>query len=269
MFDYSGKTVIVAGAASGIGKGIAEGFAKAGANVAVCDFNLEMAKETAEGFKKNGGKAIAIKVDVTDEGSVNAAVQETLDAFNGRIDVLVDSAGIMIHGDETQVPPESVSGFRKVVEVNLIGAYICASSVFPVMKKQKFGRIVFVASNVHKRISVGRVPSYTASKSGEVALARHLAVEGGNWGITVNCLCPGATLTPMLAAMSTKEQLEERERLIPTGRLATPEDHANLAMFLGSEESAHITGQAIDVDGGQIIPWMDRPTYFKAVPDFQ
>lgn len=268
MFDYKGKTVIVAGAASGIGKGIAEGFVKAGADVAIWDYNLELAKETAEEFKRGGGHVIATKVDVTDEESVNAAVQEALKAFNGRVDVLVDSAGIMIHGDDSQVPPESVSGFRKVVEVNLIGAYICASSVFPIMKTQHFGRIVFVASNVHKRISVGRVPSYTASKSGEVALARHLAVEGGHWGITVNCLCPGATLTPMLAAMSTKEQLEERERLIPTGRLATPADHANLALFLGTEESGHITGQAIDVDGGQIIPWMDRPTYFKAVPDF-
>lgn len=267
MFDYTGKTVIVAGAASGIGKGIAEGFSKAGARVSVWDFNIEQARQTADGFTAQGGEAIAIKVDVTSEESVRAAVDETLDKFGGRIDVMVDSAGIMIHGDETLVPPESVSGFRKVVEVNLIGAYICAHSVFPIMMKQHFGRIVFVASNVHKRISVGRVPSYTASKSGEVALARHLAVEGGNWGITVNALCPGATLTPMLSAMSTREQLEERERLIPTGRLATPQDHANLAMFLASDEAGHITGQAIDVDGGQIIPWMDRQTYFKNVTE--
>ena len=267
MFDYTGKTVIVAGAASGIGKGIAEGFAKAGAKVSVWDFNLEQAQQTADEFVKAGGKAIALKVDVTSEESVQAAVEETQKAFGERIDVLVDSAGVMIHGDETQVPPENVAGFKKVVEVNLVGAYICAHAVFPIMRKQHFGRIVFVASNVHKRISVGRVPSYTASKAGEVALARHLAVEGGNWGITVNALCPGATLTPMLAAMSTKEQLEERERLIPTGRLATPQDHAQLAMFLGSEEAGHITGQAIDVDGGQIIPWMDRPTYFSKVTE--
>lgn len=267
MFDYSGKTVIVAGAASGIGKGIAEGFSRAGARVALWDFNLELARQTAEEMTAAGREAIALKVDVSSEESVQAAVEETLARFGGRIDALIDSAGIMIHGDESQVPPESVEGFRRVVEVNLVGAYICAHAVFPVMRRQRFGRIVFVASNVHKRISVGRVPSYTASKSGEVALARHLAVEGGNWGITVNALCPGATLTPMLAAMSTKEQLEERERLIPTGRLATPEDHANLAMFLASEEAAHITGQAIDVDGGQIIPWMDRPTYFKKVTE--
>lgn len=269
MFDYTGKTVIVAGAASGIGRGIAEGFAKAGANVSIWDYNEEQVKKTSEELNKAGYKTIAVQVDVTDEENVKDAVQETLKAFNGRVDVMVDSAGIMIHGDETKVPPESVSGFRRVVEVNLIGAYICAAAIFPVMRAQHYGRIIFVASNVHKRISVGRVPSYTASKSGEVALARHLAVEGGNWGITVNCLCPGATLTPMLAAMSTKEQLEERERLIPDGRLAKPEDHANLALFLGSDESSHITGQAIDVDGGQIIPWMDRPSYFKSVPDFK
>ena len=172
MFDYTGKTVIVAGAASGIGKGIAEGFSKAGAKVSVWDFNIEQAQKTADEFVANGREAIALKVDVTSEESVQAAVDATLEAFGGRIDVLVDSAGVMIHGDETQVPPESVAGFRKVVEVNLIGAYICAHAVFPIMRKQHFGRIVFVASNVHKRISVGRVPSYTASKSGEVALAR-------------------------------------------------------------------------------------------------
>lgn len=269
MFDYTGKTVIVAGAASGIGKGIAEGFARAGASVSVWDFNEEQVQKTSQEFNEKGWHAMAVKVDVTREESVNAAVQKTLDAFGGRVDVMVDSAGVMIHGDETKVPPEGAAGFKKVVEVNLVGAYICAAAVFPVMRKQKFGRIIFVASNVHRRISVGRVPSYTASKAGEVALARHLAVEGGNWGITVNCLCPGATLTPMLAAMSTEEQLKERKLLIPDGRLATPEDHANLALFLGSEESGHITGQAIDVDGGQIIPWMDRPTYFKSVPDFK
>lgn len=267
MYDYTGKTVVVVGAGSGIGKGIAEGFAKAGAHLSVWDYNYENVKAVADSLVANGAEAIAIKVDVTDEENVKAAVNETMEKLGGRIDALINSAGVMIHGDETQVPPESVAGFRRVVEVNLIGAYICAHSVFPIMRKQHFGRIVFVASNVHKRISVGRVPSYTSSKAGEVALARHLAVEGGNWGITVNALCPGATLTPMLEAMSTKEQLEARERLIPIGRLASLEDHANLALFLASEEAKHITGQAIDVDGGQILPWMERQVYFKSVTE--
>ncbi len=267
MFDVAGKVVIVTGGNKGIGEGIARGFAREGALVSIWGRKEADNLRVRDDIIAKGGKCVAFTADVTDEEQIEAAVKGTMEAFNGRIDVLVNSAGIMIHGDETQVPPEAVASFRKVIDVNLVGAYVCAHAVFPIMRKQHFGRIILVASNVHKRISVGRVPSYTASKAGEVALTRHLAVEGGNWGITVNALCPGATLTPMLAAMSTEEQLEARKRLIPTGRLTEPEDHARLAIFLASDEAEQITGQAIDVDGGQIIPWMDRAEYFKNVTE--
>ena len=267
MFDVTGKVVIVTGGNKGIGEGVARKFAQADAKVAVFGRNPADNQKVCEDIVAQGGQCVAFQCDVSDEEQVNAAVQGTLDAYNGRVDVLVNAAGIMIHGDPKNVPPETVSGFRKVIEVNLIGAYICAAAVFPIMRKQHFGRIILVASNVHKRISVGRVPSYTASKAGEVGLVRHLAMEGGTWGITVNALCPGGTKTPMLEALSTPEQLDARRRLIPTGRLALPEDHANLAIFLASKEAEHITGQAIDVDGGQILPWMERDVYFKGVEE--
>lgn len=97
-------------------------------------------------------------------------------------------------------------------------------------------------------------------------MVRHLAMEGREFGITVNAICPGSTLTPMLEAMITSpEQLEFRQRMIPTARLATPQDHANLAIFLASEEASQINGQAINVDGGQTLPWVDRDTYFKGL----
>lgn len=267
MFDVSGKVVVVTGGNKGIGEGIAREFAKAGSKVAIWGRNEKDNQRVCEDIVAAGGECVAIRCDVSSEEQVQAAVEATLSAYNGRIDVLVNSAGVMIHGDGKKVPPEKVSDFRKVIEINLIGAYICAAAVFPIMRKQHFGRIILVASNVHKRISVGRVPSYTSSKAGEVALVRHLAMEGGTWGITVNALCPGATKTPMLEAMSTPEQLDARRRLIPTGRLTRPEDHGYLAIFLASNEAEQITGQAIDVDGGQILPWMERDVYFKDVED--
>lgn len=267
MFDVTGKVVIVTGGNKGIGEGIAKRFGEAGAKVAIWGRKAQDNQRVQEEIIKAGGECVSFQCDVSDEEQVAAAVKGTLEAYNGRIDVLVNSAGIMIHGDPTRVPPERVSDFRRVVEVNLIGSYICAAAVFPIMRKQHFGRIILIASNVHKRISVGRVPSYTASKAGEVGLVRHLAMEGGTWGITVNAICPGATQTPMLEAMSTQEQLDARKRLIPTGRLTTPMDHGNLAVFLASEEAEQITGQAIDVDGGQILPWMERDVYFKDVVD--
>lgn len=267
MFDVTGRVVVVTGGNKGIGEGIARQFAASGAKVSIWGRNEKDNQRVCSEIVSAGSECVAFTCDVSQEEQVKAAVQGTLDAYNGRIDVLVNAAGIMIHGDASKVPPESITDFRKVIEVNLIGAYICAASVFPIMRRQHFGRIILVASNVHKRISVGRVPSYTASKAGEVGLVRHLAMEGGAWGITVNALCPGATLTPMLAAMSSPEQLDARKRLIPTGRLATPQDHADLAIFLASKEAEQITGQAIDVDGGQILPWMERDVYFKDVKD--
>lgn len=266
MFDVTGKVAIVTGGNKGIGEGIAKAFASAGARVAVWGRNEADNHQVRDEILSAGGDCIACTCDVSCEDQVNVAIQKTLTAFNGRIDVLVHAAGIMKHGDPQKVPAESVEDFRKVVEVNLVGAYICAAAVFPIMRKQKFGRLIYIASAIHQRMAADRVPSYTASKTREVGLVRHLAMEGGEFGITVNAICPGSTLTPMLEAMITSpEQLEFRQRMIPTARLATPQDHANLAIFLASEEASQINGQAINVDGGQTLPWVDRDTYFKGL----
>lgn len=268
MFDVAGKVVIVTGGNKGIGEGIAKTFAKAGAKVVIWARNEADNKRVCDEIVAAGDECAAFPCDISDEEQVNVAVQKTLDTYNGRIDVLVHGAGIMLQGDTKKVPAESVSGFRKVVEVNLIGAYACAAAVFPIMRKQRFGRIIYIASAIHQRMAAGRVPSYTASKTGEIGLVRHLAMEGGEFGITVNAICPGSTLTPMLQTMiSSPEQLAWRKRQIPTARLATPEDHAYLAIFLASEEAAQINGQAINVDGGQTLPWVDRDAYFQDVED--
>lgn len=268
MFDVTGKVVVVTGGNKGIGEGIAKAFAQAGAKVAIWARNETDNEQVCSEIVIAGGECVAFPCDISNENQVNTSVQGTLDVYNGRIDILVHSAGIMMQGDAKKVPAESVEGFRKVIEINLVGAYLCAAAVFPIMRKQRFGRIIYIASAIHQRMAAGRVPSYTASKTGEVGLVRHLAMEGGEWGITVNAICPGSTLTPMLQAMITSpDQLEQRKLMIPTARLATPQDHANLAIFLASEEASQITGQAINVDGGQTLPWFDRNIYFQDVVD--
>ena len=268
MFNVAGRVVVVTGGNKGIGEGIAREFAKAGSKVAIWGRNAEDNQRVCGEITAAGGECVAFPCDITSEAQIAAAVQGTLDAYNGRIDILVNSAGIMLQGDPKRLPAESPEGFRKVIDVNLTGPYLCAAFVLPIMRKQHFGRIIFIASAVHQRMAVGRVPSYTASKAGEVGLVRHSAMEGGAWGITVNAICPGSTMTPMLEALITSpDQLEQRKQRIPTGRLATPQNHAHLAIFLASEEACQITGQAIHVDGGQTLPWVDRDTYFQGIED--
>ena len=146
MFDVTGKVVIVTGGNKGIGEGVARKFAQADAKVAIFGRNPADNQKVCEDIVAQGGQCVAFQCDVSDEAQVNAAVQGTLDVYNGRVDVMVNAAGIMIHGDPKNVPPETVSGFRKVIEVNLIGAYICAAAVFPIMRKQHFGRISSVGT---------------------------------------------------------------------------------------------------------------------------
>jgi NAD(P)-dependent dehydrogenase (short-subunit alcohol dehydrogenase family) len=265
MFDFTDKVVIVTGGGKGIGKEITLSFAQAGAKISIWEMDLPAAKEVVAEITGNGGQAIALNVDVTSQESVEAAVAETLQAFSGRIDVLVNNAGLMLTGDNSKVLPETPDQCRKVVEVNLIGPYICSWAVFPIMIKQKYGRIINIASISAQRISVARTPCYSASKAGVLGLTRHLAMEGGAWGIRVNAINPGATLTPMWESTHNMSELEERAKKIPTGRLSLPQDHANLAMFLASDLAEQITGQAIDCEGGQLIYWLDRDTYFKDV----
>lgn len=197
MFNVAGRVVVVTGGNKGIGEGIAREFAKAGSKVAIWGRNAEDNQRVCGEITAAGGECVAFPCDITSEAQIAAAVQGTLDAYNGRIDILVNSAGIMLQGDPKRLPAESPEGFRKVIDVNLTGPYLCAAFVLPIMRKQHFGRIIFIASAVHQRMAVGRVPSYTASKAGEVGLVRHLAMEGGAWGITVNAICPGSTMTPI------------------------------------------------------------------------
>ena len=267
MFDFTDKVVIVTGGNKGIGENFAMNFAAAGAKVAVWGRTHADNEKVAAQIVANGGIAVPMRIDVSKQDQVEAGVAAVLDAFGGRIDILINNAGIMSKVVDENYPAESPEEWRKVIDVDLTGSYICAWAVMPVMRKQGFGRIINIASIAGKKIAVARAVSYSSAKAGVIGLTRHLAMEGGAFGITANAICPGGTLTDMLRSITTPEGLADRETKIPTGRLATPQDMSNLAMFLASDLAEQITGQAIDVDGGQLIYWVDRDTYFKGLAD--
>ncbi len=256
--ELAGKVAIVTGAGRGIGSGIAEGLAQAGATVVAADVDPATARETAESLRGAGHEATPLAVDVTDEQSVAAMVAAALDA-HGRIDVLVNNAAIT----GTKVVEEtSAEEWRRTLEVNLTGPFLCSKAVLPAMTAAGGGRIVNIGSVAAKRISYNADASYTAAKAGLLAFTRHLAYEVAPRGITVNAVCPGPTLTPNIAAIATEETLRAREKSVPRGRLALPEDIMRTVLFLVSDLAEMVCGQAIDVDGGSLLGWYDTDTYF-------
>ena len=261
MFDFTDKVVIVTGGNKGIGRGIAEGFAEAGAKVAVWGRNENDNSEVVEGIRNAGGKAVAMKVDVTSSEEVENAVNKTLEAFGGRIDVLINNAGATFGSNLVyKMTPED---WRKTIDVDLTSVFIVSQQVVPVMMKQRYGRIINVCSIAGKKICMFAGAAYSAAKAGELGFTRHLAIECGAFGITVNAICPGTTVTTLLQSQWSPEQLDATRRSLPMERLPEPKDHLYAAMVFASDEAGVITGQAIDVDGGQLLNWYDNETYFS------
>ena len=243
------KTAIVTGAGSGFGKGIAIRFAKEGARVAVVDINAEAAREVASQI---GNSAFAMEADVSIDGDVSRMVQEALDRW-GQLDILVNNAGTTHRNQPmTEVTEEE---YERIFAVNVKSVYLSAKHIVPVMKKQGFGVILNVASTAGVRPRPGLV-WYNTSKGAMMTATKAMAIELAGEKIRVNAINPVAGETGMLHLFMGEDTPEKRAKFIssiPLGRLSLPEDMANSALFLCSDEAEMITGLCMEVDGGRCI----------------
>ena len=241
------KIALVTGAAQGIGKAIAIRLAREGANVAVCDMNEAVAQQTAAEIAALGVKAISQKVNVTQEKDVQVCVDKVIDTF-GRIDILVNNAGITRDGLLIRMKEED---WDLVLAVNLRGTFICTKAVAKSMMKNRSGKIVNVASIIGLIGNAGQA-NYAASKAGVIGLTKSVAKELASRGVNVNAVAPGFIDTAMTQALS-EENRKKMLELVPFGRMGTPEDVADVVLFLSSDLARYVTGQVITIDGGMVM----------------
>ena len=245
--DLKDKVALVTGGAQGIGRSIAEGFAREGAHLAIADIRLESAEKTAAeiaaAFKV---QTIALKMDVTQYADVEAGVKAIQEKF-GHLDVLVNNAGITRDGLLMRMKEED---WQAVISTNLTGVFLCTKAVLPVMLKQRLGRIVNIASVVGIMGNPGQA-NYSAAKAGVIGLTKTTAREVASRNINVYAIAPGFIDTAMTQKLpeDVKKALFEQ---IPLGRFGSPEDIAKVAVFL-CRDGDYMTGQIISVDGGMVM----------------
>lgn len=253
------RIAIVTGGAQGLGEAVCRRLAREGAGVVAADVNRKGSEQVAADITADTGRrAIAIEVDVSDESQVEALIQRTIEEF-GRLDILVSNAGILIAGPVIEFPAED---WRAVMNVNLFGYFLCARHAARVMKEQHSGVIIQVNSKSGKKGSY-RNSAYAATKFGGVGLTQSLALELAEYGVRVNAVCPGNLLDSPLWVDSLYAQYSQRWGIteeevrqkyidqVPLGRGCTYDDVANVIVFLASDQSSYMTGQAINVTGGQ------------------
>jgi 3-oxoacyl-[acyl-carrier protein] reductase len=245
MTDMRGRTCVVTGSARGIGRGIAEDLGGQGANVVVNYRSSEgPAHETVAAIEDAGGQAIAVQADVTDPEAIAAMRERTHDTF-GPVDVLVNNAGI---NRDTRFHDMDREEWSAVLEVNLGGTFNATKTFYEDLLDADAGRLINISSVVGKQGNFGQA-NYAAAKSGMFGFTRTLALELAPSGSTANCVAPGFTRTDMLE--SVPERVREKiVAEIPLGRFADIEDIAGVVRFLAGEQSAYVTGEVIDVNGG-------------------
>lgn len=247
---FRDKVAIVTGGARGIGKAIADKMAEEGANVVLVDKDPDTLKDTVEGIRNRGGRAIAVIGDMTKAEDINQMVRATIEQF-GKIDILVNNVGLFTFEPFLDTKEEE---WDRLIALNLKSTMLCSRAVLKEMVKRSYGKIVNISSDA-ARIGVTAQAAYTAAKAGVIGLTRTLAREMARYNINVNCVCPGLVDTKMTADLLAfaPELKEKMIKAIPFRRMATPEDVAYAVCFFASDEAGYITGQSLSVNGGQAM----------------
>lgn len=245
-----GKVAVITGGGRGMGKEIAVTFSKAGANIAVCDLSLQNLKQVEEEIKAGGGRCLSMATDISDNQQVEEMMAK-VHAHFGRIDILINNAGICISRSLLET---SVEEWDANMNVNLRGAFLCLQAAAKYMVEQEYGKIVNISS-ICGRGATSEGIAYSASKAGVIQVTYNAAAELGKHNINVNSIAPGFVATPSVREGKTPEEyaamVAEFSKPTVLGRTGLPQDIANTALFLVSDESGYISGQTIPVDGGR------------------
>jgi 3-oxoacyl-[acyl-carrier protein] reductase len=247
MFDLEGKVAIVTGSAQGIGRAIALNLAEGGASIALTDMQRSKLDEVVKEVEGKGVKAMGFCVDVTDLQAVQAMVAQTLETWS-KVDILVNNAGITRDSLIMRMKKED---WDAVLKTNLNGAFYCIQGVLPSMVRQRYGRIINIASVVAQAGNVGQA-NYISSKAGIIGLTKAVAAEVARRNITVNAVAPGFIATRMTENLPL-EVKEKMLSLIPMGRMGTDGEIATGVRFLASEEARYITGHVLNINGGMFM----------------
>ena len=247
LFDLHGRTAIITGGSKGLGLAMAEGLASAGANIMLVNRNQEEGQEAATRIRDTyNTKAISFAGDITNQSKTEDMAKEAMTAF-GRIDILINSAGINVRGPIDEV---TLDDFKKVMDVNVTGTWLCARAVTPYMKKNGSGRIINMASTLGVVGLANRTP-YTSSKGAVVQMTRALAIELAPFNIMVNAICPGPFLTEMNIPIANDEATKQFIiGATALGRWATLREIQGAAIFLSSDAASYMVGSLVTVDGG-------------------
>ena len=243
------RVAIVAGGGRGLGKATSLRYAREGAVVVVADLDKEPADGVVREIQSNGGRASAVVMDVTKRDDVENVVSSTV-SEHGRLDVMITFAGVALFGPAMECTDEM---WQRHLDVNLTGTFLCAQIAARQMIQQKSGRIITVSSIMGQR-SGDRRMAYGTTKGAVIALTKHMSGEIAPHGVTINSIAPGPVMTKMWLEANTDVEASESTYLrgIPMGRFGQPEDVANAAFFLASDDCSWITGHVLNVDGGFI-----------------
>jgi 3-oxoacyl-[acyl-carrier protein] reductase len=244
---FKEQVAVITGGARGIGKAIALELASKGSDIVIADIIEEQAEETAGELEKLGITSMAVKMDVSDSESVASSISNIKEKM-GRIDIFINNAGITRDGLVMRMKEED---WDAVLTINLKSVFLCSREAIKVMAKQRYGRIVSIASVVAFMGNPGQA-NYSASKAGIVGLTKTIAREYASRGITANAVAPGFITTAMTEALPENVK-DEMLKAIPLGKFGTPEDVAQAVLFLASPEAGYITGQVIHVNGGMYM----------------